>query len=126
MRRAEEVDGQGSAAEANDRQVAAYPGHLCSQPQGQVHPHHVQHELRALPRVMSVMRATASSPESSPSSAPMRLAVASLSAAVSTATTVVAELSARRIWIAIWPSPPAPMTTAVEPGPSRWSDRLTA
>ena len=56
----------------------------------------------------------------------MQLAVVSLSAAVSTATTVVAELSARRIWIAIWPRPPAPMTTAVEPDPSRWSERLTA
>lgn len=26
----------------------------------------------------------------------------------------------------IWPRPPTPITTAVEPGPSRWSDRLTA
>ena len=75
---------------------------------------------------MSLMRVTASSPESSPSSAPMRLAVSSLSAAVSTATTVVAPLSTRRIWMAIWPSPPAPITTAVEPAPSSWSDRLTA
>ena len=75
---------------------------------------------------MSLMRVTAWSPESSASSAPMRLAVSSLSAAVSTATTVVAALSARRIWMAIWPRPPAPITTAVEPGPSRCSDRLTA
>jgi hypothetical protein len=75
---------------------------------------------------MSLMRVTASSPESSASSAPMRLAIVSLSSAVSTATMVVAELSARRIWMAIWPRPPAPITTAVEPAPSRWSDRLTA
>ena len=72
------------------------------------------------------MRVTVASPESSASSAPMCSAVANLSAAVSTATTVVAELSARRIWMAIWPRPPAPITTAVESGPSRCSDRLTA
>ena len=46
------------------------------------------------------------------------LAVASLSAAVSTATTVVDELSARRIWMAIWPSPPAPITPRSSPAPA--------
>ena len=32
----------------------------------------------------------------------------------------------RRIWTAMWPRPPAPTTTAVEPGTSRGSDRFTA
>ena len=75
---------------------------------------------------MSLMRLTASSPEISASSAPIFLAISSLSAEVSTATTVVAEHSALSTWMAIWPSPPAPMTTAVEPGPSRCTDRFTA
>ena len=46
------------------------------------------------PRVMSLMRVTAASPESSTSSAPIFLAISSLSAEVSTATMVVAPLSA--------------------------------
>ena len=45
---------------------------------------------------------------------------------VSTATTVAAPLSAFSTWIAIWPRPPVPITTAVDPGPSRWIERFTA
>src|SRR6185437_1430378 len=42
------------------------------------------------------------------------------------ALTTVAGVRARRICTARWPRPPAPITTAVDPGPRRWSDRLTA
>ena len=43
----------------------------------------------------------------------------------STATTRVGD-SASRIWIAMCPRPPAPITTAVEPGSSSGNDRLIA
>ena len=49
MRRAEEVDRHGAAAEADDRQVAAHAGDLRGHPQGRVDADHVEHELGALP-----------------------------------------------------------------------------
>ena len=39
---------------------------------------------------------------------------------------VVAALRVLSTWIAIWPKPPAPITTAVEPGPRRFRERLMA
>ena len=54
-----------------------------------------------------------------------RAASSSASGIASTAMTRAGE-SAPRIWIAMWPRPPAPITTAVEPGTSSGSDRLIA
>ncbi len=57
--------------------------------------------------------------------APTSRAIVRLSSAGSTAITCAGD-RARRICTAVLPSPPTPMTTAVAPGSSKWSERLTA
>ena len=79
------------------------------------------------PLVMSLMRLTASSPEIRASSAPNVLAIFELvRPTYPRRQRSSRRLSALSTWIAIWPRPPAPITTAVEPGPSRCSERFTA
>ncbi len=48
MRRAEEVDGQRSATDTDDRQVAEHPGHLSGHRERRIHADHVEHQLGAL------------------------------------------------------------------------------
>jgi hypothetical protein len=79
--------------------------------------------LRA--RVSSRTSSAAASPERMASSAPTSRTSASFDSSRSTAT-IRAPESARRICTAMCPRPPTPITTAVDPGTSRWSERLIA
>lgn len=77
------------------------------------------------PPVSSRTFAAAFSSDSTASCAPTVRASASFSSVTSSAMTRTAVM-ARRSWMATWPSPPVPMTTAVAPGVSFGSERLIA
>ena len=77
------------------------------------------------PFVASMTVAAASSPASTARAAPTSVASVSAGSRVSTAITL-AGVSASRIWMARCPRPPAPITTACEPGVSLGKARLTA
>jgi hypothetical protein len=86
----------------------------------------IQSELKGGDSGASILgTALASRKESIAHTAPIARAKASLSSEISSAITWAGDI-ARRIWIARWPRPPAPMTTAVEPGTSLGSDGLMA
>ncbi len=81
--------------------------------------------LAPMPPVSSRTLAAAFSSDSTASWAPTARARDSFSSVTSSATTRTAVM-ARRSWMATWPRPPVPMTTAVAPGRSFGSERLIA
>jgi hypothetical protein len=100
------------------QQVAEHPGHLCGHRQCLIDGDQIEDQLGALSagNVFDALDRFLAGEQ--PLVGAHLLGDLELSAEVSTATMVVAVHSARRTWIAIWPRPPVPMTTAVEPGPS--------
>ena len=78
-----------------------------------------------LPLVASRMVAAASSSATTPTSAPTSVASARASGLRSTTITLVG-VRCFRSWMARCPSPPAPITTAEEPGSRMGIERLTA